>query len=333
MTARTTRALAATVLAGSVALTGCSVDSLVGLRPPPAERTDAAPVNEDGALAIAQRTLGRASEAQQKTGKEAVPALKEAMTGSALSIAAAKATVSSTTAAPTNPLALSEPPTVVAVSQGKQWPRAILAGVLDKQSQTQYLHVLTQADPSEPYLVEVTVPMLPGAALPSLGEFASGAPLVDANDKGELKAAPNRILTAYAACLRQPKPAKSAYVETDDAFAQALTKNFAAQQKAIGTLGTVSQQHDLVPGQTFVFQLANGGVVAFGRLDRTDTITAGKNLKEFTVPEAYQKVTGKKKASKKITLTSIEAVAIVIPTGEKARVIGAVEQLAKGSAT
>lgn len=330
---RSTRAFAATLLAGSLALTGCSAESFVGLRDAPAERTDAAPVNEDGALAIAQRTLARGAEAQRKTGKEALPALRESMTGSALSIGAARSAVGTPAATRANPLAVTEPPKVVAVSQGKQWPRAILVGVLDKPAQTQYLHVLTQTGPSQPYLIAATVPMLPGAALPSLGEFAQGAPLVDPGEKDVLDASVNHIFTSYTGAIRRPKPANTSYVVTDDAFAQDLAKNFAAQQKAIGSLGTVTQEHALVPGQTIAFRLADGGVVAFGRFDRTDTITAGKNLKDFTVPEQYRKVTGKTKATKKVTLTSIEAVAMVVPTTGRARVIGAAEQLAKGSAT
>ena len=61
------RTLTTTVVAltAAVSLTGCGVgDRLVGLRDAPAERTDTAPLNADGAEKVAARVLDAATAAR-----------------------------------------------------------------------------------------------------------------------------------------------------------------------------------------------------------------------------------------------------------------------------
>ena len=83
-------------------------------------------------------------------------------------------------------------PTIVAQSQGRQWPRAILASTLDEATNTQWLHVMVSDKPDQPFRIASSVPMFGGAELPALGEQLAGAPLLDAGEKNGLAASPGR---------------------------------------------------------------------------------------------------------------------------------------------
>jgi hypothetical protein len=323
--------LLAGVLAGALLLSGCAAqESLVGLHPAPVEKTAAAPLDVEGATAVAARLLAQADAAAKETDPEVAKKARSAvLMGDALTLAnaeAARAPATSTTAE----LAAEPKPTVVAQSAGRAWPRAILAATLDEESNTQFLHVMLSEKPEEPFRIAATVPMFGGATLPALGDSSAGAPLLDARAKDGLALSPEDAVTAYAAALAHPKPKASDAVSVEDPFATRLKAATAAQAKALGKLGSLAQAHAPLLGDAVTFRLADGGAVTFGLLRRTDTIAVKKTAKELVLPAEYAKVIGKKKVTKSLSLQNLEPFVMVVPRTGAAEVIGASELLVSG---
>lgn len=312
-------------------LTGCGVgNSIVGLHDAPAERTDTAPLNVDGAENVASRVLDAATAARAAKGASAAKAQSAVLADAALAQAQAATKLGTVTS--TDPLQNASDPQVVAVSRGKAWPRAILVGTLDEASKTQTLHVLMSTAATDPFKVYASVPMLPGTSVPAMGDLSTGSPLVKATDKAGAPLAPIEALTAYAAGLNYPTPVASKSVATTDAYATALRTSAAAQVKSLGKLAYFTQKHGPVVKNTIAFRLADGGTVTFGQLARRDVISTSKAAKELVIPGTYSKLVGKTKASKNIIITSLENVVMVVPTTGVATTVGADEQMISATA-
>lgn len=327
------RAVAVGVLAGALALTGCGTqDALVGLRPAPAEQTAAAPLDVDGATAVATRLLTAADAPAEGDAKAATAAREAVLMGDALTVANARAASKATTEVAATELAAVARPTVVAQSQGRDWPRAILATTLDERTNTQFLHVMLSEKPDAPFRITASVPMFAGAELPALGDSTKGAPLLDTAAANDLAVAPRDAVAAYAAALATPKPKTTEVVAVDDPFATALRTSAAAQAKSLGKLATLTQAHEPLLDEAVTFRLADGGAVTFGLMRRTDTVSLKAAAKEVVLPAEYAKVTGKAKATKSFTLSNLEPFVMVVPATGQAEVIGATELLASGKA-
>ncbi|KGN39603.1 hypothetical protein [Knoellia subterranea] len=313
-------------------LTGCGLgNSIVGVHDAPAERTDVAPLNIDGAENVAARVLDEAAAARGAKGADAAKAQSAVLAGAALTQAQAATKLG--TVGNADPLQRASDPQVVSISRGKAWPRAILVGTLDEASKTQTLHVLMSTAAADPFKVYASVPMLPGTSVPAMDDLANGAPLVKPDDKTGAPLAPNQGLGAYAAALNYPKPVANAAVATKDAFATALQASTAGQVKALGALASFAQQHTLIPKETVAFRLKDGGSVVFGQLTRADTFTASAGAKELGIPATYAKLVGNKKTTpKKLQITSLENIVMVIPAKGAATVVAADEQLVSGTA-
>ncbi|KGN42689.1 hypothetical protein [Knoellia aerolata] len=319
-------------LTAAVSLTGCGVgDSIVGLRDAPAERTDTAPLNVDGAEKVAARVLDAATAARGAAGAAAAKAQPAALAGAALSQAQAATKLGAVSAS--DPLQRASDPQVVAISRGSAWPRAILVGTLDQASRTQTLHVLMSSAAADPFKVHASVPMLPGTSVPAMGDLATGAPLVSATDKAGAPLSPAEALAAYAVGLNHPKPVPSKAVATTDAYATALRTSTAAQVKALGSLAYFSQRHAPVAKHTIAFRLADGGTVTFGQLTRRDVISTSPAAQSLTIPANYSKLVGKTTATNNIVIDSLESVVMVVPATGPATTVGADEQIVAGSAT
>ncbi|HSO65764.1 MAG TPA: hypothetical protein VLQ78_11760, partial [Ornithinibacter sp.] len=219
-----------------------------------------------------------------------------------------------------------------AQSQGRDWPRAILATTLDEKTSTQFLHVMLSEAPAEPFRITASVPMFAGATLPALGDGDQGAPLLDIAATNDLASAPKDAVAAYAGALATPKPKATKVVALDDPFATALRTSAAAQTKALGTLASLTQVHQPVLDEAVTFRLADGGAVTFGLMRRTDTVSLNAAAKEVVLPAEYAKVTGKKTATTSFTLSNLEPFVMVVPTTGPAQVIGATELLTSGKA-
>ncbi len=334
LTTRTslTRLVASTTLLGALVLSGCGTqDALVGLHPAPAEQTASAPLDTEGATAVAARLLAAASAPVEGDAKAAAAARAKVLTGDALRVANAEAARKATEPATTE-LAPEPTPTVVAQSQGRQWPRAILATTLDEPTNTQWLHVMTSEEPDQPFRLAASVPMSPGTRLPALGEQLAGAPLLDATAKYDLPLSPADAVKAYAGAMAYPKAKASTAVEVDDAFSTRLRTAAGVQAKALGKLATLSQLHTPLLDDAITFRLADGGAVVFALLGRTDTMSVKPKAKELVLPAEYAKLVGKKKVAKSLTLGNLEPIVMIVPKNGKAEVIGARDLLASGKA-
>ena len=318
-------------LAGALVLSGCGAqDALVGLHPAPVEKTESAPLDAEGAAAVAARLLAAVDAAgAEGDAKAAAKARAAVLAGDALTVANAEAARTGPAPAPTE-LAAQPEPTIVAQSQGREWPRAILAATLDDDTNTQFLHVMVSETPDQPFHIVSSVPMFGGAELPALGAATTGSPLLDASAADGLAVSPEKAVAAYAAAIAQPKGKPSNAVSADDPFAAGLRTTAAAQAKALGKLGTLTQKHEPLLEHAVTFRLADGGAVTFGLMRRTDAIAVKPTAKELVLPAEYAKVTGTKKVTKSLTLQSLEPVVVVVPTTGKAEVIGARELLVSG---
>lgn len=324
------RLVASGTLLGALVLTGCGAqDALVGLRPAPAEQTASAPLDTEGATAVAARLLAAKDAPVEGDAKAAKAARAEVLTGDALRVADAEAARAPSEAATTELTAPPEP-TIVAQSQGRQWPRAILASTLDEATNTQWLHVMVSGKPDEPFRIAASVPMFGGAELPALGDQLTGAPLLDTAEKNGMAVSPADAVKAYAAAIAQPKGKATDVVKSDDPFATGLKTAAATQAKALGKLGTLGQTHEPRLDDAITFRLADGGAVTFALLKRTDTIKVRPTAKELVLPAEYAKLLGKKKVTTSLTLNNLEPIVMVLPKTGEGTVIGASDLLVSG---
>lgn len=337
MTARRLRLRAVSVAAAVAVLGGCGVqDALVGLQPAPAESIQGAPLDADAAALIATRVLDEAAAALAVKGKPGDAARAAVLAGDALRLAQAGRAV---TTEATAPLTTPEPPTVLAVSAGRSWPRAILVARLESEGTRQVLHVLVSSSATSPFKLVASTPMLPGTQLPSAGDLTAGAPLVTKDTTAATAAGKGLVMTpaqaaaAYAAALAVPSPKPDPRVSVKDSFASALISSATTQRKALGKLATLTQKHAADPKSLVGFRLADGSAVIFTVLTRVDTITVGSGAKEIVLPPEYKAVTKKAKATKKVTLTSLEPVVLLVPAAGSVTAIGAEEILVSGTAS
>lgn len=325
--------LGAALVVATLGLGACgTTDALVGLRPAPPERSATAPLDTDGATAIATRLLTAAEVPVEGDATAQKAARAKVFSGDALTLAQAATARRASPAAPGGEAALATAPTptVVAQSQGRGWPRAILAATLDANTNTQLLHVLLSEKPDRPFRIAATVPMFAGAELPAIGAPTAGAPLLAVDDEDGLAASPKDVVAAYAAALALPKPRATKVVKVTDPFAQGLRRAAASQTKALGRLATVTSTHTPRLDHALTFRLADGGAVTFTLMTRTDTIAVRPTAKELVLPKEYAGLVGRKKVTASLTLSSLEAVAVVVPENGVAEVIGASELLVSG---
>lgn len=333
--ARPLRLLLASTVTAAL-LVGCSApESLVGLHAAPAENTKVAPLTQEAATRIATRVSQQAAAAATLAADEPGNAARDAvLAGTFAEVEKSRIGLSGASATATG-LSRSEAPKVLAISEGKSFPRVLLATTLEQQASRQYLESFESAAPTDPFRLENRVPMLPGATLPALPTVKAGAPLVSADDGEGLVMSPQAAVDAYAAGLTYPTPTANEAVDSTDSFATLLVGNQKKQAEALGDLATYAVSQSSVPEALRAFRLADGGAVVFGRINRSDVLTAGSNTKELTVPEAYQKLTGTATATTSITINSMQPVVLLVPAAGKGKVtlLGVLEQLVSGSAS
>jgi len=317
---RTRRALAATALAAAVALSGCGVqNSIVHLQPAPTENVETgAPLRLDAAERIAARVLGDVAAATSSEERA------ELLVGPALRVETLRAGLEEESGETAPALVVPSPPTILAMSEGQDWPRAILAATLDETTSVQHVHVLVSSGPTDQFKLYATATMLPGTSIPVLGEVQEGATFEAATK--ETPVAASELFTQYGLGITFPKPAVVTEVSIEDPYAESLRRNAQAQVDAFGDLGAVAQTHTPVADTIVSFTAADGSMVAFGQMVRTDRIALSDKAKELNITdEVLQKLSGKKVVTKEFIVESLENFLMVSVRGEPAQLVGAEE--------
>lgn len=326
-----TRLALCAVTASALLLSGCGAqDAMVGLHPAPPEASTSSPLDAEGAGAIAARLVSQAEAVAAQKGKAGDAARAKVLAGDALTVANAAA-ARGVAAPPPETLQIPPEPTLLGQSQGREWPRAILAATLDESTNVQFLHVMVSTAPAEPFRIVSAVAMLAGSELPAVAAPSEGAPMLATTAKEGLPGSPEEVVKAYAAALAHPAPKASALVTTTDPFAVALKASAAKQSKQLGALGTLTQTHTPDLKGAVSFRLADGGAVTFALMRRTDTYKASAKTKELTLPADLADVAGKKKVTSAAEFISLEPIAMVLPpTSGAAVAIAASDLLVSG---
>lgn len=324
---RTKTPFVGTMIALPVLLGGCGVgSSLAGIHDAPAEQTGGASISADTASTVSKRVIDDAVSVSRTSGAADDAERDKTLSGLALrEVNASVASKDRGSRAGEEVDGLK----VLAVSRGKDWPRAVLATSQTKD--VQYLHVLVSQAADQPYTLFADVPMAAGASVPALAPLEEGTPV-------KLTKAPSQDVTsaanswakgvAFPAAKKAPKD-----VSVSDGFSAALKKNAKKTDKELGALADYSQSQAVASGESVEFELADGGSLTFMPMTRTDTITATKKLKELKIKQpALKHVLDASTVKKSLTVKHVETIGFVTPAEGKSRVVAASDVLhsAKG---
>lgn len=323
---RSTRTLAATAALAALALSGCGVEErIVHLQAAPTESAAGAPLRHDAAERIATRVLAQAAAATTAEERAAVVVGPAGRITSARIAAKVPAEAASDVAVPAVP-------TVLAVSDGQDWPRAILASTFDDATQVQSVHLLVSESATEQFRLFATAPMLAGTSVPSLGDFADGAKFETGTAEAPIELI--SVVQGYAKGLAFPTPEAVEGVSLDDPFAQSLKSNAKAQNDALGDLANLTRTATVVPDSVVRFETADGGQLLFAQLVRLDTIALTAKAKELKIESTtLQELSGKKVVTKAFKTESFHNLLMVIPASGNATLIGAEELVQSASGT
>src|SRR5699024_6690835 len=235
-----------------VLLGGCGLgQSVAGIHDAPTESSDGAAITEGAGRDVAARVLDRAAERREEGAKATAEARAELFSGPALREAdAAARTDDDGDAAEEH-----EDLTVLSISRGSDWPRAVLA--TSRDGDVQRLHVLVSEDADRAYRLFADVPMAAGSSVPALAPAAEGAPVTvsDAPDEAVTSAA-----DAWAKGVAYPTPSTApSGVSFEDAFSSALAKNAKAEDEDLDDLADYRQRQARVDADSVTFDLAGGG--------------------------------------------------------------------------
>ena len=307
----------ATLVALPLALAGCGAGpAIVGLHPAPAEGSAGASLSDSSAAQVTTRVLEDAAEARDKGGKASSEDLEAVFAGPALRAAKAAAeSKDDSDHSSGDPKDLQ----VLGVSRGTDWPRAVLA--TSQEEGVQFLHVLVASEAGDSYRLFADVPMAAGASVPALTPVAEGAPVTVSSDLGkEVSAA----VEDWAKGVAFPAPdSVPSSVSFGDAYSTALKKNAKARNKDLDKLASYRQRQSVIDDSAASFELADGAHLSFVPIMRTDSIKAGRKLKELKVQDpAIRQLLGASKVKKTLTVKHAETVAFVTPAEGKAQVVG-----------
>lgn len=310
------------LLALPLLLGGCGLgETVAGIHDAPAESSDGASMTEQTAGEVADRVLDLAADHRSSGGSSGAEERERIFSGPALREAKAS---SSSKERPDHPSEEAEDRTVLGISRGHDWPRAILA--TSQEEGTQYLHVLVAEAPDQSFTLFAEVRMAAGASVPALAPVAEGVPVSVADDPGEEASS---AASAWAKGMAHPRRGAAPQdVDLDDTFSTALRKNAKKQDEDLDDLATYRQRQSTADAGTVSFDLAEGGQLSFVPMTRTDTFTVGRKAKELTLGDrGVRRVLDTSKVKRSLTITHAETIALVTPESGSASLVGANEVL------
>ena len=307
---------AATLVALPVLLGGCGLgQSVAGIHDAPTESSDGAAITEGTGRDVAARVLDRAAERREEGAKATAEDRAELFSGPARREADAAARTGDDGGAAEE----HEDLTVLGISRGSDWPRAVLA--TSRDGDVQRLHVLVSEDADRAYTLFADVPMAAGASVPALAPVAEGSPATvsGAPDEAVISAA-----DAWAKGVAYPAPSTTpSGVSLEDAFSSALAKNAKAEDEDLDDLADYRQRQARVDADSVTFDLAGGGQLSFLPMTRTDTITASGELKELKIEDsALEGVLDAATVEDSLSIKHAETLALVTPGSGTAKVVG-----------
>lgn len=317
------RVLTVLAAAGALTLSGCGVgERIVHLQPAPTENAEVgAPLRVETAERIAARVIGQAEAAGGDEERAAV------LVGPALRVATARAARSGPVAQ-TPDVTTGPAPTILAMSRGQEWPRAILAATLDAATQTQQLHVLVSTGPTDQFRLLASASLLPGATVPAIGEVTDGTTFAAAAPDAPLET--SALVDEYARGLAFPQPGETSVVAVDDTYAQSLQRNATQQQEAFTTLATLTRTHTTIPDSVVSVETADGGHIVFAQMTRLAVISLTEEAQEVTIEDqTLRDLSGTESVTESFTTEHLENVLFVAPAEGLARLVGAEEILVR----
>ncbi len=292
----------------------------------PSTPTPAGAETPQQATDLAAKAMTAAVAAVAAPGADGKAAREAAFTGSALEAANAQnALLGALTAAEKdNPVLSDVDPAVLTVSQGTAYPRAILVKTTRRTSGFPLVTLLVAADAQQGYRVAGWATLLPGATLTGFADLESGSAFV--TSAAEVGPSIQGTLTDYAASLAYPPPPALEHAFVEDSYAATVRQAAKAQADALGSAGSVSQQHDF-QGVLGAFRLpGEQGSIVVTRMDRKDVLQE-KTANAFTPTKKFTALSGKTVIDTQATQQTVEYLLVRFPVTGKAVVLGAAEQL------
>lgn len=318
-------AIAAT-LALSGTLAACSSDDASAPNQTTAAATTPA-VAPTAADTAASKAVAAAAAALTQSGTAGQAARDAAFTGPALASANALAKAAPALSAAQKAAVELDPSAakVLAISRAGVSPTQVLVNAKLKSSGAAVLALLTGAG-ADSLKVAALTPMLAGATLEPFDAPGIGSAPVPTSG---LALTPDQLLTQFAASVAYPKPADAPGI-ADNALTKRLRDAAAADAKALGTTGVLTQAH--TPGSVVggLSLAGNAGAVVFVQLDREDALVL-RGSQPMTPAKDVQLITGVTKIASEAQLRTTEVVAFVVPPAGKARIVAASEQLTSGT--
>jgi hypothetical protein len=281
------------VLAGALALSGCSSDywpSAASAKPTatPSALASVVPNSPKGTLPPAvtvpqlQRIVKSVSEAAAQGDKSmSATALQPRFSGPALQLREAnyaiRAKDSSEQALPTipaGPLALSLPQATTT------WPRVVAAVVQNTAASKQapIALVMVQADPRANYLVDYAMSLEPDAKIPDLAPATIGAAVVPPDSK-LLMLPPDQLAQAYGDILLNGSDSKyySKFDPAGDTLRTAVGQAYKAKLKSqVPSTATLTFADSDGPGAPLAMATNDSGAVVAVNLNETETLAVAQ---------------------------------------------------------
>ena len=288
-----------------------------------AEPTTVGAESPDQASAIAAKVIADSTAAVQLGGPEGQAARDAVFMGHALTAANAENQLLAVqTPEQKEATALTDTaPAVLAVSQGADYPRAMLVQTTRRQSGFPVLTLLVAPDAQHGYHVAASATLLSSAYVAGFGPVRYGSPWLADASRG-LGSGGEAVFAEYARVLGYPAPQTGEVAFTNDSFASSVRDAAANQASGLGSAVTYTQTHTY-QGIAGGFGLSdNGGSLVFVVLDRADTFKEN-SADAVNAPPVFSALSGKASIDTEGEQKSLEFLLFAVPTAGKVTLVGA----------
>jgi hypothetical protein len=200
----------------------------------------------------------------------------------------------------------------VIVPSQSGWPRWFLAVGTAPAHSTPVLSVLYSPSARAPYGLWAQLALLPGEQLPGVAPADRGAPVLRP-DAGGLLLTPQDTAGGYADVLTRGAASPFATKYAPDTFRQQVTGQLGHDRALFLRLGTVAARHTVQPARTLALGTADSGAIVISVLTQTYLVTVQPGAGTVKVDPALAALAGRDRFARRVTRTSQEVVAFVVP--------------------